>query len=256
LKQNRDLGRKTAPRLAPRERDRPTLSAARLPEREAPPRPESLGARVYKVVRERILTGAFAPGAILDEMAIATEFKISRTPVREAIKRLADENLVEVKAQSRTLVKLFDRHLIHEAYLIRRALEIENVGHAAKRVAEVDLHALEDALVLHQAALLRRRFSDAIELDDSFHRRISEISGLPRLWRAVEVSKAHLDRCRYFTVPEPGAGEATLAQHRAIIAALSQRNPRLAQKMMAEHLDKAYQGIEAFLDRIEAEKAP
>jgi len=211
----------------------------------------SLRARIYEIARKRILTGELAPGATIDEKALAAEFGVSRTPVREAVKKLTDENLVEVKAQSRTTVRRIDRKLIHEAFLIRRALEVENIGHAAARVTEMELHRLDDVLMLHTLAIQRRQFVEAIGIDDRFHRVISEISDLPRLWQAIEVSKAHLDRCRYFTVPRPGLGEATLVQHRAIIKALARRDPAIARKAMTDHLEDAYRGIVAFLDQEE-----
>ena len=214
-------------------------------------RPLSLASRIYEIARKRILTGELAPGGTIDEKAIAVEFGVSRTPVREAIKKLADENLVEVRARSRTLVKPIDRSLIHEAFLIRRALEVENIGHATARVTKADLHRLDDALMLHTLSIQRRQFVEAIGLDDGFHKLISQISGLPRLWHAIEVSKAHLDRCRYLTVPRPGLGEATLVQHRAIIKALAKRDAADARQAMADHLDKAYQGIVSFLDQAE-----
>lgn len=217
-------------------------------------RPVSLRERIYEILRKRILTGEVPPGAIIDEKALASAFNVSRTPVREAVKKLTDENLVEVKAQSRTFAKPIDRKHIHEAFLIRRALEIESIGLAAERVTKDDLLRLEDIHMLHGLALQRRRFVEAIGLDDSFHRAISGISDLPRLWQAIEVSKAHLDRCRYLTVPQPGQGEATLVQHRAIIKALAQRNAANARKAMADHLDKAYRGIVEFLDQDEAQQ--
>jgi DNA-binding GntR family transcriptional regulator len=241
-------------RLAPRWK----LRHESLPVEHARPatrRPASLRERVYQIVRKRILTGEVAPGAIIDEKALAIELKVSRTPVREAIKKLSDENLVEVKAQSRTLAKPIDRKLIHEAFLIRRALEIESIGHAAELVTKDDLRRLEEIHDLHRLALQHRRFVDAIGLDDNFHRTISDISDLPRLWQAIEVSKAHLDRCRYLTVPRSGQGEATLQQHRAIIKTLGQRDAQKAREAMAQHLDMAYQGIVAFLDFDEARQA-
>jgi GntR family transcriptional regulator, rspAB operon transcriptional repressor len=214
-------------------------------------RPGSLRDRIYQVLRKRILTGALAPGSIIDEKALAMAFNVSRTPVREAVKKLTDENLVDVKAQSRTFVKPIDRKLIHEAFLIRRALEIECTGLAAERVTKDDLHQLEDIQVLHGLALQRKRFVEAIGHDDRFHRAISSIGDLPRFWQVIEVSKAHLDRCRYLTVPRPGRGEATLVQHRAVIKALSQKSAGGARKAMADHLDDAYQHIVAFLDQDE-----
>ncbi len=234
---------------------RPPLGIAAKPQTAEPngpgstlERPLSLASRIYEIARKRILTGELAPGETIDEKAIAAELGVSRTPVREAIKKLADENLVEVRAQSRTLVKPIDRKLIHEAFLIRRALEVENIGHAAGRVSKADLQRLDDLHMMHALSIQRRRFIEAIGLDDRFHKLISEISDLPRLWQAIEVSKAHLDRCRYLTVPRPGLGAATLVQHRAIIRALGQRDVALSRKAMADHLDNAYQGIVTFLD--------
>ena len=210
-------------------------------------RPSSLGAQIYGIVRARILTGEIAPGAVIDEKAIAMELGVSRTPVREAVKKLSDEKLVEVKAQSGTLASRINHKLIHEAYLIRRALEVESIGHAAVRVGKTDIKCLEDINSRHVVALQRRRFVEAIGLDDEFHRQISEISDLPQLWQVVEVSKAHLDRCRYMNLPRPGQAEVTLRQHRTIIEALAGQSASKARKAMKDHLDRSYQGIVDFL---------
>ena len=84
-------------------------------------------------------------------------------------------------------------------------------------------------------------------LDDAFHRYISEISGLPRLWKAIEISKAQLDRCRYLTVPRPGRAQATLEQHRQIIDALASGDKRLSRKKMSDHLENSYRDIMSFV---------
>ena len=81
-----------------------------------------------------MLTGAIQPGEVIDEKAIAAQLHVSRTPVHEAIKRLADEHLVEVIAQSATRAARMDRKEIEESFLIRRALEIESAVQAAPRM--------------------------------------------------------------------------------------------------------------------------
>jgi GntR family transcriptional regulator, rspAB operon transcriptional repressor len=227
-----------------------TMSRGRDAER-AP----SLSERGYAVLRRRILTCDLEPGALIDEKAIAAELRMSRTPVREALKRLADEGLVEVRAQAHTLVKPIDRKRIYEAYLIRRALEMESVAQAARRSTLQSRHQLQDIHMLHKRALQRRRYVDAIDLDDRFHRTLSEISDLPHLWQTIDVSKAHLDRLRYLTVPRIGQGEATLIQHQAIIKAVAKGDDDAARKAMADHLDKAYAGIVAFLDSLPEQPA-
>ena len=99
-------------------------------------RARSLREQIYGIVRRLILTCEFAPGSVIDEKAIALDLGVSRTPVREAVKKLSDENLVEVQAQAATVVAPIDRKLIHESFLIRRALEVESVGVAACRMSQ------------------------------------------------------------------------------------------------------------------------
>jgi GntR family transcriptional regulator, rspAB operon transcriptional repressor len=214
-------------------------------------RARPLREQIYGMIRRLILTGQFAPGLVIDEKAIASNLGVSRTPVREAVKKLSDENLVDVKAQSATAIAPIDRKLIHESFLIRRALEVESIGIAAARMTKLHEEQLEELYFLHEHAIERRRYVDAIARDDAFHKYISEISDLPRLWQAIEISKAQLDRCRHLTVPRPGQAQATLVQHRLIIEALIQRDEARSRQTLSEHLEKAYQGIVSFLDVLE-----
>ncbi len=215
-------------------------------------RSRPLRQQIYDIVRRWILTGELAPGMAIDEKAIALKLGVSRTPVREAVKKLSDEKFVDVKAQSGTVVSRIDHKLIREAFIIRRALEVESVGVAASRMTQKHEDQLEELHLLHRHAVERRRFVDAIARDDAFHSYISEISELPRLWRAIEISKAQLDRCRYLALPRPGQAEATIDEHRRIIVALSQRDELLSRKMMAEHLDRSFQGFVASLNLMDS----
>lgn len=218
-------------------------------------RTRPLREQVYAVLRETILTGALGPGAPLDEKAIAARLQVSRTPVHEAVKKLADESLVEVRAQSGTTVAPLDRRQIEQAHVIRRALEGESAQHAAARITPVWLNRLEDIQLLHAAAIERRAFADAIAQDDAFHRTIAEISGYPMLWRTIEISKAQLDRCRHLTIPLEGRGPATLAEHAAIVAALRRGDPEASAAAMRAHLDGAQAKTLEFLDTLLAEPA-
>jgi GntR family transcriptional regulator, rspAB operon transcriptional repressor len=195
--------------------------------------------QVYSVLRERILTGHIPPGGTIDDKEIAAELGISRTPVREAIKKLSDEHLVDVIAQSGTRASRIDRHEVRQAYLIRRALEMESAGQAASLMSEAHLEALNAIYKTHERLLEQKRFVDAITTDDHFHRYIAGISNLGRLWTMVEISKAQLDRCRHIMVPRPGEPELTLKHHRDVIKGL-QSSPEAAREAMAKHLDAAF----------------
>lgn len=204
--------------------------------------------QIYPLVRGLILSGIIKPGEVIDEKAIAAQLDVSRTPVREAVKRLSDERLVDVVAQSGTKASKMDRKAIEESFLIRRALEMESAAQAAVHMGQDHADRLHDILARHERAVERRHFAEAIARDDEFHHAITEISDLPRLWSTIEISKAQLDRCRHMMLPRTGQAEATLEQHREIIRALNSRDPAKAAAAMKAHLDAAWRSTVAVLD--------
>ena len=204
--------------------------------------------QIYDVVRGLIIIGQLRPGQPINEVEIAERLGVSRTPVREAVKRISDEGLINVFAQNGTFVAELSRGSIEEAYIIRNALELESVRRAAARMTRAHEEALEDIIALHQTAISRQRFADAIRLDDQFHRTIAEINGLSMLWRAVDISKAQMDRGRYLALPRPGSGETTIAQHRAIVAALRTHDADLSIEAMRAHLDTSLHNTLSLLE--------
>ena len=204
--------------------------------------------QVYGLVRELILSGAIKPGEVIDEKLIAAQLKMSRTPVREAVKKLSDEHLVDVVAQSGTRASKIDRHEVKQAFLIRRALETESAAQAAHRMSDLHADTLSDILLRHARAIERKHYSEAINQDDQFHRYIAEISDLPRLWRSIEISKAQLDRCRHLMLPRSGEGDATLEQHREIIRALNSHDAERARRAMAFHLETSFQNADKAIE--------
>lgn len=203
--------------------------------------------QVYAVVRKAIVTGKLAPGAPINEIEIATRLGISRTPVREAVKKVSEEGLVEVFAQTGTFVAEISRKQVEEAYIIRIALELESI----KRATGLDtrqLQDLEDIIDDHEIALERGRFDEAIARDDDFHRYIAEVNGLKMLWKVVDITKAQMDRCRLLMLPSPGAGQETIAQHRAILKALGEHDGEGAMQALKVHLETSLLNTLAYLD--------
>jgi DNA-binding GntR family transcriptional regulator len=125
---------------------------------------------------------------------------------------------------------------------------MESAAQAATRMTQEHADRLHDILMRHERAIERRHYVEAIAQDDAFHREITAISDLPRLWSTVEISKAQLDRCRHLMLPRAGQAEATLEQHREIIRALNSHDPAKAAAAMKAHLDAAYRSTLAVLD--------
>ncbi|MEO5756199.1 MAG: GntR family transcriptional regulator [Mesorhizobium sp.] len=204
--------------------------------------------QIYGLVRKAIVTGKLAPGAPINEIEIAHRLGISRTPVREAVKKVSDEGLIEVFAQNGTFVADISRKQVEEAYIIRIALELESIKRAAVAIETNHVQDLEDIINAHETAVKRSRFDEAIARDDDFHRYIAEVNGLTMLWKVVDISKAQMDRCRLLSLPSPGAGQETIAQHRAILKALAKRDQAGAMKALQAHLETSLRNTIALLD--------
>lgn len=204
--------------------------------------------QVYTLVRRAIVSGKLGPGAPINEIEIAGRLGISRTPVREAVKKVSDEGLVEVFAQNGTFVAGIVRGQVEEAYIIRIALEMESIRRAAAVIQKRQIQDLEDIINAHEIAVKRERFDEAIARDDDFHRYIADVNGLGMLWKAVDISKAQMDRCRLLALPTPGAGQETIAQHRAILERLASGDQKGSMKALQAHLQTSLRNTLALLD--------
>jgi DNA-binding GntR family transcriptional regulator len=193
--------------------------------------------QIYQYVRGLIVSGQLRPGEAINEVAIAEQLGVSRTPVREAVKRISDEGLVNVFAQTGTFVAPISLKELEEAYVIRSALEMESAKRAASKLTPAHAELLEDNIAAHELAISRAKYAEAIRLDDVFHRTIAEINDFQMLWRAVDISKAQMDRGRYMSLPKPGYGEITIQQHRLILKALQRHDGAAAATAMREHLN-------------------
>lgn len=196
-----------------------------------------LSDQIYRLIRRAIVTGRLGPGEIVNEIEIAKKLGTSRTPVREAVKKVEDEGLIDVRAQAGTFVSPIDLEQAKEAYIIRTALERESVRRAVDVITDDQVEHLYDLIHMHSSLVKRSRFEEAIGHDDAFHRSIAEVNGYQMMWKVIDHTKAQMDRCRLLALPFPGAGETTIAQHTAIADALQARDAEAAVKAMSEHLE-------------------
>jgi DNA-binding GntR family transcriptional regulator len=196
--------------------------------------------QVYALLRRTIVTLRLPPGAAIIEKDITQQLNISRTPVRDAVRLLADEGLVNIKPQSGTFVALINQQQMEEGRLIRRALEIEGIRLAVRNVDQAGIDALQDTIAAQERAGGRGDHIAFIDLDDKFHRQISEMSGHLRLWKVINGVKAQLDRMRVMSAPFPGQERRVIGQHQAITEALQRRNEERSVRALEHHLDDAY----------------
>lgn len=199
-------------------------------------RARSASSSIYRALRDDILCMRRRPGEPIVEKQIAQIYGVSRTPVREAMLKLADEGLVDIYPQSGTFVARIPLDALPEAMEIRQALEVAAVRLAAGRATEAQIAAMRDCLDRQVDAIARDDRDVFHETDECFHRTVAIASGFPRFWDVIQQVKIQVDRYRRLTLPEPGRMSGALAEHKAVVDAIAQRDPEQATAAMSAHL--------------------
>ncbi|PWC32717.1 GntR family transcriptional regulator [Azospirillum sp. TSO35-2] len=230
----------TVPGAAParRRRRRPAQATARPAHRGT-----TVSGTIYRDLRDDIVSLKRKPGEPVIEKQVAETYGVSRTPVREAMLKLADEGLVEVFPQSGTFVARIPLGALPEAIAIRRALEEATVRYAAEQ-------ATGSQIALLRATLERQREREAAgdmdgfhDADEDFHALLAEISGYPGFWAMTQQVKRQIDRYRHLTLPVAGRMSKALAEHTAIVAAIADHDPDRAVAALRQHLTDLQLGI-------------
>ena len=202
------------------------------------PRAATAAARIYTDLRTELVSLERRPGEPILETEIAASYGVSRTPVREAILRLADEGLVEIFPQSGILVSRIPLAALPEAIIIRRSLEDTTTRMAAARASSSQILSLQSILERQreaEAAADREAFHQA---DDAFHATIADIAGYPGIWKLIVQVMVHVDRFRRLTLPQRGRMADVIAEHETIMAAIEARDAASAGAAMVRHLDR------------------
>lgn len=175
--------------------------------------------RVFEQLVSAIRDLRLPPGRLLSEGELTAELGVSRTPLREAIARLADAGLVQVLPQVGTLVARIRMSDVHQARFVRETLEL-GAFEIAIQLPGRDVAQLRAILRRQQEAAAREDFEAFFTADEALHANIFATSGYPGAWQAVQRVKLQLDRIRRLSLPEGATVEALIVDHRQIVDAL------------------------------------
>jgi len=195
---------------------------------------------VAELLRERIFKQELAPGSWIDELKLAEEYGISRTPLREALKVLAAEGLVTMKVRRGAYVTEVSERDLADVYHLLALLESDAAGVVAQQATPAQLAELQ---ALHQdlesAVGDRERF---FRINEAFHRQLLTVAD--NRWRDQMVSDLRkvMKLNRHHSLLKTGRIQESLAEHRALMQALEQRDAALAAERMREHFRN---GLEA-----------
>lgn len=206
--------------------------------------PRALYEEVAELLRQRIFKRELEPGSWIDELKIAEAYGISRTPLREALKVLAAEGLVTMKVRRGAYVTEVSERDLSDVYHLLGLLEADAAGVVATTATQAQIEALQ---TLHHELEVsakpgkqdRERF---FEINERFHMLLLEIAN--NRWRDQLVADLRkvMKLNRHNSLLKSGRIEESLKEHRALMAAISARDPALAMQRMQEHFRN---GLEA-----------
>lgn len=188
---------------------------------------------VYRTVLRQIINWTFPPGSPISENELASNFGVSRTPVREAILLLERDRFVDVIPKVGTFVSKLNPETIRSAQFVREAIECASIASVQFPLNEPAMATLERNLQEQRGATGVAEF---IRLDDAFHRSLMELSGRAESWRIASGAKAHLDQARHMTRTTKEDRPGLVDQHASIVAALRDGDALEAEKLLREHL--------------------
>lgn len=187
-------------------------------------------------LRAQILNGSFQPDAQLSEVALATQLKVSRGPIREAMQRLIQEGLLRAERNRGVFVVELDHVDARDVYLARGAVE-RTAAEIVTRNANADALAALEQVLDELAAAEGHDWNELIGHDLAFHQTLVDAAGSPRLTRMFRTLVAETRLCMLRLEPFYGEPGEVLAEHRAILDAIRSGNQRTVDKLVRVHMD-------------------
>ncbi len=208
-----------------------------------------LAESAYEAILNNILSGALTSGTVVSEVSLAQELNVSRTPVHQALARLAKEGLIEHHAGRKPRIARFSREDVIEIYDMRLLLETAATQRATKRIeTRVLAELIRDADALAAAPDGAEWSRNALAFDVRFHDAIAAASGNPRLRQEIAKYRLLVRAFCRATGKTENLREA-LVEHQEVLRAMNERQPAAAGQAMARHVQKRLDAVLATLYR-------
>ena len=204
---------------------------------------KSLEESVYLTLEEEILSGKLKKGDSLTETSLSSRLGVSRTPLRAALHRLAEEGLIEViPNRGAVVVGIGDEELV-DIYKIRIRLEGLASAEATKRINEEDLKRLRDSVELSEFYITKQDAEHLKELDSEFHSIIYKASGNRLLCKTLTELHRNIQFYRKRSLAVADRLEKSIAEHREILSAIERGDVEAADRLTSAHVEAALNNL-------------
>jgi DNA-binding GntR family transcriptional regulator len=196
----------------------------------------------YNEIKQQILKLKLIPGTKISEKSMSDQLEVSRTPIREAFLKLAQEELLKIIPQSGTFVSLINLDYAEEARFVREKLETavtilgcENASKESLFNLEMNIK-LQERLASNEIGLEEKE--NFYDLDENFHKEFFEMTGKQRTWQMMQNINGHLNRYRILRTRATSSlnWDILIEQHKSIYTSILEQDKRKTEKNIAEHL--------------------
>ena len=207
---------------------------------------KSLRGQVFDKIRSDILNGKYKRGEELVESAIGKELGISRTPVREAIRQLELEGLVQLVPNKGAFVTGISEKDVKDIYLIRARLEGLAARMAAKNITPELLEAMEETVVLSEYHAKKEHYEQVCEMDSKFHKLLYKASGSRILEHTLTDFHQYVQRVRMASIMQKRRMENSNDEHDAILTAIREHDEEKAELVATRHISNTVENLKNY----------
>jgi DNA-binding GntR family transcriptional regulator len=214
-----------------------------MPKLKSLDQPASLSKLAYDAILKSILSNEMQPNEIYNEMMLAKDLGISRTPVREALLELSVQGLVTFLPRKGIVVNRFTENDVDEIFEIRRAIESAAVEKLASADPPPDTRTLQSSLDRQRDAVQKKDYWMYLRADRDFHVTLSKLTGNRRLMAISENIRNMVHLMGTQALELPGRAKAVLEEHERILDAIAKQKPQKAREAILDHLVRSERAV-------------
>jgi DNA-binding GntR family transcriptional regulator len=199
----------------------------------------SLRSKVFNQLQNDILNGLYQPGESLIETKLSEEMGVSRTPIREAIRQLELEGLVQSIPNKGAIVKGISPQDIEDIYTIRMLIEGLAARWATEKITDMELGELKEAIELEEFYTLKNDLGHLLQFDSRFHDIIFKACKSKPLMHTLSTFHHYVQKARDISLSSPGRARLVLEEHKAIFQAITEHDAEKAERLTTEHVRNA-----------------
>ena len=202
----------------------------------------SLADQVFEHIERDILSGKYERGEIITEGKLSAELGVSRTPIREALRRLDQEHLIEESGKGSVVIGISEKDL-EDIFLIRKQLECLAASMAAKNHTDEQLAELKETLELQEFYVTKADTEHVKYMDNKFHRILYKLTGSTVFFDTLVPLHRKIQKYLRASLQSKSRAAESVQEHRKIYEAIALGDEKLAYETVLEHIENAYNHI-------------